>query len=67
MKTVKCPSCKVESHWENNHFRPFCSKYCKDKDLGRWANEEYRVPVEEEDGGVETKPESEKGKKGEEN
>jgi len=35
--------------------------------LGRWANEECRVPVEEEDGGVETKPESEKVKKGEEN
>ena len=53
MKTVKCPHCKNETVWENNPHKPFCSKRCKDIDLGKWANEEYRVPIEEMDSGVE--------------
>lgn len=28
-----------------NPWRPFCSERCKMIDLGRWANEEYRVPL----------------------
>ena len=31
----------------DNPFRPFCSERCKMIDLGQWANEVYRVPVEE--------------------
>ena len=30
-------------------FRPFCSSRCKQLDLGRWFNEEYRVPIVETD------------------
>ena len=30
-----------------NPFRPFCSERCKLIDLGQWASESYRVPVEE--------------------
>jgi|TARA_Y100000294_G_scaffold94786_1_gene88223 hypothetical protein len=30
-------------------YRPFCSKRCKELDLGNWLNESYRVPVVETD------------------
>jgi endogenous inhibitor of DNA gyrase (YacG/DUF329 family) len=41
---VTCPHCGKEHQWDtNNPFRPFCSERCKMIDLGRWANEEYRV------------------------
>jgi endogenous inhibitor of DNA gyrase (YacG/DUF329 family) len=30
--------------WADNPWRPFCSERCQMMDLGRWANEEYRVP-----------------------
>jgi hypothetical protein len=33
--------------WEENPWRPFCSERCKLLDLGKWASEEYRVPVSE--------------------
>jgi endogenous inhibitor of DNA gyrase (YacG/DUF329 family) len=29
-----------------NPYRPFCSERCKLIDLGDWAMERYRVPVE---------------------
>jgi endogenous inhibitor of DNA gyrase (YacG/DUF329 family) len=35
--------------WEENPWRPFCSEVCKLIDLGKWAFEEYRIPVSEED------------------
>ncbi len=54
MKTVKCPCCNKAVSWEHNPFRPFCSEFCKNHDLGKWANEEYRLPVEEQDGGNES-------------
>jgi endogenous inhibitor of DNA gyrase (YacG/DUF329 family) len=33
----------------DNKFRPFCSERCKLIDLGAWASESYRVPVQEGD------------------
>lgn len=44
---MKCPNCGQPVSWEDNPFRPFCSERCKLIDFGRWANEEYRVPVAE--------------------
>jgi len=32
---------------EENRYRPFCSERCKMVDLGAWANEAYRIPVED--------------------
>jgi len=32
-----------------NTYRPFCSERCKLIDLGDWAMEKFRVPVEEQD------------------
>lgn len=45
---IKCPVCKKELVWEDTPERPFCSERCRVIDLGAWANEEYRVPLEEE-------------------
>ncbi|MGH9905711.1 MAG: DNA gyrase inhibitor YacG [Pyrinomonadaceae bacterium] len=41
---MKCPTCDKPVEWKDNPFRPFCSERCKMVDLGRWVNEEYRVP-----------------------
>ncbi|NNM70389.1 MAG: DNA gyrase inhibitor YacG [Gallionella sp.] len=41
---VACPHCKKASLWDSqNPFRPFCCERCKMIDLGKWANEDYRV------------------------
>lgn len=49
---VTCPTCGKEMEWDiNNRFRPFCSERCKLIDLGKWANEEYRVEQREQDSG----------------
>ncbi|MBK8906881.1 MAG: DNA gyrase inhibitor YacG [Rhodospirillales bacterium] len=45
----RCPICGKPA---TTALRPFCSKRCADVDLGRWLGEVYRVPVEEEDGGL---------------
>jgi endogenous inhibitor of DNA gyrase (YacG/DUF329 family) len=45
---MKCPTCGKTIEWENNPARPFCSERCKLIDFGRWANEEYRVPTNEQ-------------------
>ena len=40
----KCAACgKPVVH----RFRPFCGQRCADLDLGRWFNEDYRIPAEE--------------------
>jgi endogenous inhibitor of DNA gyrase (YacG/DUF329 family) len=37
---------QVKAREENKTF-PFCSERCRMADLGRWLNEEYRIPVQE--------------------
>ncbi len=41
-----CPICNrpVAPRQENRAF-PFCSARCRQVDLGKWLNEDYRVPV----------------------
>lgn len=49
---VSCPRCGKEMQWDvNNRYRPFCSERCKLIDLGKWANEDYRVaqPADEQE------------------
>ena len=41
---VKCPTCKKPVEMGTAWF-PFCSERCQSIDLGRWANEEYRIPA----------------------
>lgn len=44
---VKCPVCERAVPWvEQQLFRPFCSERCKLIDLGEWATESYKIPVE---------------------
>lgn len=46
---VHCPTCGKPVAWaEENRYRPFCSPRCKGVDLGAWAAEDYRVPVQDE-------------------
>lgn len=46
-RTVACPRCGTAVAWTPaSRWRPFCSERCKMIDLGAWAAEAYRVPVE---------------------
>ncbi|TMG90002.1 MAG: DNA gyrase inhibitor YacG [Betaproteobacteria bacterium] len=48
-RLVSCPRCGTQVAWSpGNPYRPFCSERCKLIDLGDWAMEKYRVPVEED-------------------
>jgi endogenous inhibitor of DNA gyrase (YacG/DUF329 family) len=44
----RCPICDKEARpkKENAAF-PFCSPRCKTVDLGKWLNEDYRIPAED--------------------
>ena len=46
---VSCPQCGASVVWDAaSPFRPFCSERCKMIDLGAWATESYRIPVEDD-------------------
>ena len=46
-KLVTCPACKGKSVYApSNPCRPFCSQRCQNMDLGAWASESFRMPVE---------------------
>lgn len=50
LPVVTCPHCGTEHHYNmGNPYRPFCSERCKMIDLGKWANEDYRVAVAEDE------------------
>ncbi len=42
-KTIPCPICKKPVPLSEPEL-PFCSKRCRLIDLGKWADEEYRIP-----------------------
>jgi endogenous inhibitor of DNA gyrase (YacG/DUF329 family) len=49
MRTVPCPRCGTPARFSaDNKWRPFCSERCRMIDLGLWASEKYRVPVQED-------------------
>jgi endogenous inhibitor of DNA gyrase (YacG/DUF329 family) len=41
---MSCPFCQKPA---DPVFAPFCSKLCKNTDLLRWFNEDYRIPTQE--------------------
>ena len=41
---IKCPLCSKQAQ---ESWRPFCSKRCKEIDLGRWFSETYSLPSED--------------------
>ena len=45
LKDGKCPIC---NKGRAQRYRPFCSKRCADLDLGRWFNEDYHIPAEDD-------------------
>lgn len=51
MKSNRCPSCRGVSKRDGNKLFPFCSERCQLVDLGRWLDEEYRVPDEPDTSG----------------
>ncbi len=50
---MSCPICGKPSVAD---YRPFCSRRCADVDLGRWLNENYRIPAEAEEEAEDTLP-----------
>jgi hypothetical protein len=50
---VACPQCGKEVSWnkEVSPYRPFCSERCKLIDLGKWAEGDYSIPLEEKSDG----------------
>ena len=45
---ARCPICGKDARPRaKNPAAPFCSPRCKTVDLGKWLNEEYRVPTHE--------------------
>ena len=57
---VRCPVCGKSVAWGQTPTRPFCSIECKQRDLGNWAAESYRIPEVDgsSDGETEDKPDS---------
>lgn len=45
-RIIRCPACGKMTAYENNPYRPFCSRGCKGLDLIRWSDESYRVAGE---------------------
>jgi len=47
---LKCPICKQPTDSDTNSEFPFCSAACRERDLGNWAMEKYKVaaPVMDE-------------------
>jgi endogenous inhibitor of DNA gyrase (YacG/DUF329 family) len=43
---LNCPTCRKLAIKKGNPRFPFCSERCRLVDLGRWIDEEYRVPGE---------------------
>ena len=42
---LKCPICKQPVDSETTEEFPFCSARCRERDLGNWAMEKYKVAV----------------------
>ncbi|MEE8143356.1 MAG: DNA gyrase inhibitor YacG [Planctomycetota bacterium] len=38
-----CPTCRTPVHAEGRQY-PFCCQDCRDRDLGSWLAERYRIP-----------------------
>ena len=46
-RIVRCPACRQPAKaTPDNPARPFCSRRCKLVDLGKWFNEDNRIPVD---------------------
>lgn len=58
-RVVTCPQCGKAVAWDSaNRHRPFCSERCRVIDLGAWASENYRIPVQDNKDDLESAPDS---------
>ena len=58
-RVVNCPQCGKPVVWDTaNRFRPFCSERCRVIDLGAWATESYRIPVQDNKDDAEQVPDA---------
>lgn len=55
---MKCPICEKSVKLGDPEM-PFCSERCRDIDLGKWASEEYRVPVVNQNAPIVVDPDEE--------
>lgn len=48
---LRCPICKTPTDSQTDAEFPFCSLRCRERDLGNWAMEKYKVaaPMMDED------------------
>ncbi len=46
MAKLRCPTCDKLFDSATTMAMPFCSERCRLIDLGRWLDEEHRVPVD---------------------
>jgi len=52
-RIIACPVCRKMVVYENNPYRPFCSRGCKGVDFIRWSDESYKIAKQDEnDNGV---------------
>ena len=57
-RLVTCPQCGRNVVWGTvNRYRPFCSERCRLIDLGAWASENYRIPVQDSKDDLDSTPE----------
>jgi endogenous inhibitor of DNA gyrase (YacG/DUF329 family) len=46
-ENITCPHCGKKNTWSSENLaRPFCSQRCKLIDLGEWAEEKYKIPLD---------------------
>jgi endogenous inhibitor of DNA gyrase (YacG/DUF329 family) len=45
MPQIRCPTCGNPFDSEHTDSMPFCSRRCRNIDLGRWLDEEIRLPL----------------------
>jgi endogenous inhibitor of DNA gyrase (YacG/DUF329 family) len=59
-REIACPRCGKLAVWsQTNAWRPFCSERCKMIDLGAWASDSYRIPIETPEDSLPDAPEDE--------
>lgn len=46
MPLVVCPTCRKKFDPQATRAMPFCSDRCRQIDLGRWLNEDQRLPID---------------------
>lgn len=53
MPQLTCPICRKQFDSTASEALPFCSKRCRQIDLGRWLGESYSFPATRRDDGDE--------------